>query len=114
MTTIFKNEDGTLKNGKHISENGNIKWYKDGLYHRLEGPALEYSNGDKYWIVEGELHREDGPAIEEDDLPKGYFLNGVEYSESDYYLYKEKKKLNDHLQGKLSTTTKEERHKLKI
>lgn len=112
MTTIFRNQDGTLKNGKHVNNDGSIKWYKNGLYHRVDGPALEYSNGDKYWFVEGELHREDGPAIEEYDLPKGYFLNGIQYSESEYHFYKEKKKLNDSLQAELPI--KEERHKLKI
>jgi hypothetical protein len=33
-------------------------------YHRLDGPAIEYSNGDNEWWMDGKLHREDGPAID--------------------------------------------------
>jgi len=32
-------------------------WYVNGLYHRIDGPAVEYTNGDKEWYVNGEeLH----------------------------------------------------------
>lgn len=27
-------------------------WYKDGNYHREDGPAVEYSDGDKHWWFE--------------------------------------------------------------
>ena len=41
--------------------------YKNELdeYHRLDGPAIEYTNDDKYWWVNGLRHREDGPAVED-------------------------------------------------
>ena len=30
----------------------NIKaWYKDGKWHREDGPAMEYVNGSKYWYL---------------------------------------------------------------
>ena len=31
---------------------------KDGKYHRIDGPAVEYTNGDKKWYINGKLHRE--------------------------------------------------------
>lgn len=34
-----------------------------GLYHREDGPAIEWFNGSKAWYVNGKCHREDGPAI---------------------------------------------------
>lgn len=37
---------------------------EEGLLHRLDGPAIEYTSGTKEWWVNGELHREDGAAIE--------------------------------------------------
>lgn len=44
-------------------ENGDIEWFKEGIFHREGDPAvIEY--GSKYWYREGNLHREDGPAVE--------------------------------------------------
>lgn len=28
-------------------------WWKDGLLHRLDGPAIEYANGTKHWFYNG-------------------------------------------------------------
>ena len=38
-------------------------WYKDGCYHREDGPAYIEHDGTEYWFLNGELHREDGPAV---------------------------------------------------
>jgi hypothetical protein len=38
-------------------------WYKNGKHHRVGGPAIEYSSGTKEWWLNGKPHREDGPAI---------------------------------------------------
>jgi hypothetical protein len=36
--------------------NGYRAWYQNGLRHRLDGPAVEYSDGiNEYWI-KGELY----------------------------------------------------------
>ena len=32
---------------------GTIRWYQDNNLHRLDGPALEWSNGDKSWFYKG-------------------------------------------------------------
>lgn len=51
------------------------RWYKEGtvIYHRLDGPAIEYSDGSRYWYQEGMLHRLDGPAIESADGTKYWY-----------------------------------------
>lgn len=58
FTGIVEYEDGDKK-----------EWYKEGKYHREDGPAKEYSDGSKVWYIEGKLHREDGPAL---DFTSGY------------------------------------------
>ena len=36
-----------------IYADGTKHWYKNGKYHREDGPALEYANGDKeYWLFD--------------------------------------------------------------
>ncbi len=47
-------------------DGGTTYWYKEGtnIFHRENGPAVEYADGSKMWYVYGKLHREDGPAVE--------------------------------------------------
>jgi len=35
-------------------ESGNKYWYKEDLLHRIDGPAIEYSDGRKEWYIDGE------------------------------------------------------------
>jgi hypothetical protein len=49
---------------------------KQNEFHRLDGPAVEYTDGTKLWYVNGQFHRKDGPAIEFADGSVGWFLNG--------------------------------------
>ena len=54
-----------------------IEWKnKEGMLHRLDGPALEFDNGSREWWVGGKRHRGDGPAIEWGDGHKEWYLNG--------------------------------------
>jgi hypothetical protein len=39
-------------------------WYQDDKLHRVDGPAMEWSDGDRAWYQDGRLHRVDGPAVE--------------------------------------------------
>ena len=57
---------------------------KSNQLHRLDGPALEYSNGDKKWYIDGKRHRLDGPAIEFSDGTKSWFVEGKQYSETEF------------------------------
>lgn len=45
-------------------ENGDKYWYKNGLHHREDGPAIIGISGFKAWWIDGKKHRTDGPAIE--------------------------------------------------
>jgi hypothetical protein len=53
--------EDVIKNGVFEYANG-FKWYKNNVLHRVDGPAIEYSNGDEEWYFEGKLHRINGPA----------------------------------------------------
>ena len=55
---------------------GSKEWYKEGLRHRKDGPAVEYVSGTRKWYKEGKLHREDGPAIEYADGTKEWWKEG--------------------------------------
>jgi len=55
-------------------------WIQDGVYHRLNGPAIVAKNGTKHWYQNGVLHREDGHASEWTEYKlKCYYLNGNHY-----------------------------------
>ena len=45
-----------------ISDDNHIKYYKNYILHRDNGPAVVYINGDEEWYKEDSLHRENGPA----------------------------------------------------
>jgi hypothetical protein len=48
--------------------NGNRVWTNPaGKVHRVDGPAVEYSNGLKEWWLHDNIYRTDGPAIERGD-----------------------------------------------
>lgn len=38
------------------------KYTLNGKLHRIDGPAMEWSDGDNFWYLNGQLHRTDGPA----------------------------------------------------
>jgi hypothetical protein len=53
-----------MKNGCIIDDLGNKLWYLNDMYHRTDGPAIEYVDGSKSWWLNDQLHRIDGPAVE--------------------------------------------------
>jgi hypothetical protein len=61
--------------------NGYKEWYKEGEYHRLDGPAIELPDGTKLWYKEGELHRLDGPAVEYPSGEKHWYKEGKQHRE---------------------------------
>ena len=70
-----------------IDENGNKRYYSDRdmtIYHREDGPAIEWADGSKSWYLNGKRHREDGPAIEWVDGSKWWYLNGQYFTEVEY------------------------------
>jgi len=48
------------KEGKFEANKGYIPYSK---LHRVDGPAIEYSNDTKEWHQNGKCHRTDGPAV---------------------------------------------------
>ena len=60
-----------------------------------------YSNGDKSWYLNGKLHREDGPAVEHADGYKAWYLENVEYTESEHKAEMERR--NNTCNGKIVT-----------
>jgi len=61
----------------HTDADGNKCWYRNGVIHRDDGPAIELANADKYWYRDGQRHREDGPAIEYIDGTKVWCRRGL-------------------------------------
>ena len=64
--------------------NGSKSWFINGKRHRIDGPAMEYVSGYKSWWLNGKRHRTDGPAIEDTDGSKVWYLDGVEYTEDKF------------------------------
>lgn len=63
-----------LFEGCRIDAVGNKFWFKNHVWHRDDGPAVELISGYKEWRINGKIHREDGPAqIFSDGLQFWYF-----------------------------------------
>ena len=65
-----------------------MNWFKNGIHHREDGPAIEYIDGSSQWYSNGILHREDGPAIENTSGNDQYFIYGREISKTQFKLKK--------------------------
>jgi len=70
-TDLWHKEDGPAVEW----DSGTKEWYQNGLCHRVDGPAVEDIVGNKFWYQNGQRHREDGPAIEYENGNKYYYLN---------------------------------------
>lgn len=83
---------------------GSVRYYDDrGLYHREDGPAVEYYDGVKFWYKHGAYHREDGPAKWYAENHYAWYYEGklhcldgpaVVYSNGSSYWYKNGKRHN--------------------
>ena len=56
-----------------VNSFGDKYWILNGLFHREDGPAIEYVSGSKKWYLNGKRHRVDGPAIEWADGTKEWY-----------------------------------------
>ena len=62
-----------------IFYDGTKVWLNDvGVYHREDGPAVEWWHGGKDWYVNGVKHRLDGPATINRIGNKIWFINGFD------------------------------------
>jgi len=73
-----------------VHSDGTQFWYKDGLRHREDGPAVIVGDS-KFWYYNGLLHREDGPAIISPNGVKTYYIHGMLVDNLKVYQSKEKK-----------------------
>jgi hypothetical protein len=48
--------------GSFIYEHDSKWWYQQGKLHRIDGPAIEYTNGNVLFYYQGKLHRIGGPV----------------------------------------------------
>ena len=53
-------------------------WWRDGVRHREDGPAIESAGGRREWYRAGKLHRDDGPAVESADGYREWWRDGVQ------------------------------------
>jgi len=58
------------------------EWFRNGKYHRVDGPALVRSNH-YLWFIDGKMHRTDGPAFITNDYIE-WFIDGVKYTFNDW------------------------------
>jgi len=65
-----------MKDGHYFNECNAEVYVQDGVYHRVDGPAIIYKYGSKYWYRNGMLHRDDGPTVEDIDGSQFWYQNG--------------------------------------
>lgn len=72
-------ENGVMYTVEYVD--GIEYWYKDGMLHREDGPAMTYENGTTVWYKDDKIHREDGPAVEYVDGTKVWYKEGLLHRE---------------------------------
>jgi hypothetical protein len=74
--------DGDLK---YVREsNGCQNWFKKGIHHRVDGPAIIFADGAESWYEEGKLHRDDDlPAVIRVSGEKQWYQKGKLHREGD-------------------------------
>jgi len=74
-------------NNPEISEQGNKRWFNTaGDLHRLDGPAVEFTDGAKSWYVNGQYHRLDGPALKWPNR-NSWYINDQQLTEADWNVH---------------------------
>ena len=67
-----------------VHEDGARWWYKNGLLHRTDGPAIELANGARFWYQNGLIHRTDGPAIEYSNGEREWWIEDKSLTEEEF------------------------------
>ena len=62
----------------NVDDSGTKRWFQNGKFHRLDGPAVEYTNGTFAWFKCGKIHRLDGPAVLWDNGDTNWFINNYD------------------------------------
>jgi hypothetical protein len=70
---------------KEVSINGDICYYNSKrLWHRTDGPAVEYANGSNAWLLYGKHHRLDGPSCVWRDGHNYWHINNRLYTKTEH------------------------------
>jgi len=83
---FYYNSDGKFNNlyGPAVNHNNRIKmWYRNGVYHRENKPAVITTLGE-LWYYNGKLHRLNGPAIINREIDNQYSIHGIKYTKQKY------------------------------
>lgn len=73
---------------KTVNRNGETTYTRDGVLHRVNGPARTRSNGAEEWYIDGKLHRDnDLPAYTDADGTKGWYKHGKLHRDNDLPAY---------------------------
>lgn len=72
------------KNGRVVQEDGTAIWYKDGVVHRDDGPAIERQDGTLEWYFEGLRHNDRAPAVISADGERQWFQLGRQLTEAEF------------------------------
>jgi len=101
---VFKTENPDFS-GLAITKAGDIAYFKEGEYHREDGPAVIINSNNRYWFYEGKLHRIDGPAVESPDSKEPIFwIEGEPFwDEEDWKTKNRNYKLNRFLKDEETT-----------
>ncbi len=73
---------------------------------------LSDGRGNFFHLKDGVLHREDGPAIEWSNGESSWHLNGAKYTKEEFNQWLEKKQLNEKLQTTLVSLPTTKRSKI--
>lgn len=91
MSRVRVDEYGNPLNGCIYHWYGETFYYKEGLLHREDGPAVMKPNCNM-WMQNGQMHNLDGPAYVGVDIEYGdrieYWINGVSFTEKKFLLWK--------------------------
>ena len=60
-------------NGPLLSWDGSIRWFRNGLLHREDVPAIESSNGCKEWYLNGDKYTQEELVLLQ--FTKGIIIN---------------------------------------
>lgn len=84
---VYRNNEGLMHRvygPAYVSTVYDVEiWYKDGKYHREDGPAIRHKNN-ALWYVDGKRHRLDGPAVVQGGGPKEFWIDGQKLPPKEY------------------------------
>lgn len=92
VTMFYKDGEFHREDGPAVMDPNTEAWYLNGKLHRLDGPALTYFDHgapvQRFWVQNGLNHRTDGPAIEHLEEHRKqydeYYISGKKVSKEEF------------------------------